>query len=78
MTISVIVKGSRFQAAQAATNRQLPMAFVSQTDNNETIGHIGDQFNDRVVRWYLEDIRAEPGKGFPVGSLLHYQQISVD
>ena len=78
MTISVIVKGGRFVAAQAATIRRLPMAFVRETEHGETIGRIGDQFYERVARWYLEDIRAEPGKGFPAGSLLHYSQISVD
>ncbi len=76
--IHVIVKGTRSQAAQAATNRSLPMTFVTETRLDETVATIEDQFYDQVVSWFIEDIRAEPGKGFPVGSLLSYNQTKVD
>lgn len=71
--ISLIVKGSRFQAASAAASRGIPFAFCGQIYNlePETRGKTGDQFRDKVVAWFVEEPRVAP---YPAGTLLLYTE----
>lgn len=65
--LSLIVKGTRYQAARAAADRGIPFAYVRETDT-ETVGHVDSAHRDRVLAWFTE-----PGAPpYPAGSLLLY------
>jgi hypothetical protein len=66
--LSLIIKGNRFQAARAAADRGVALAFARETRWNETIGTAPNSAYDKVVEWFGEDAW-EPPK---VGSLLCY------
>jgi hypothetical protein len=69
-TISLIVKGNKFQAARAAADLGIPMAFVRETKHNETIGRVHSAWHHEIVNWYNQDVgNFAP---FPIGTLLHY------
>jgi hypothetical protein len=70
MTLSLIVKGNKFQAARAAADRGIGFAFVREVkhgDSVETVGRCGSDQRDKVVRWFAEGSMQAP---FPVGTLL--------
>lgn len=73
MYLQLIIKGDRFQAAHAASQRHIPLAFVREVRHahvHETIGKVGVQFWDVVSKWFGEDIHAP----YPAGTLLHFSQ----
>lgn len=70
MNLILIVKGPKFVAAKAAASRGIPFAFRREK-NGETIGLVGEQFRDKVDRWYGEPPIAPP---YPEGTLLHYSE----
>jgi hypothetical protein len=68
--LSLIVKGSKFAAAQAAADRGVPFVFVREL-SHETVGYTSATMRDKVSAWFQEDLsRSAP---YPVGALLHYQ-----
>jgi hypothetical protein len=68
-TLSLIVKGDRFQAALAAADRGIPAVFVRQIER-ETILQVSGAFRDYVARWFHE-----PGQApFPPGTLLSFAE----
>ena len=71
--LSVIVKGDRFVAAQAAADRGIPAAFAGEWQEGsraETVLHVGEQFTDKVAAWFCE-----PGTApYPVGACLLYSR----
>ncbi len=71
MTIRLIIKGNRFDAAKAASARNIPLVFKRET-TTETIGITGAAFYACITAWFLEDIGQAP---FPCGSLLHYAEL---
>jgi hypothetical protein len=73
MTLRLIVKGSRFAAAQAASHRRVPFVFCRETEHGETCGITSSRFWPDVASWFNEDVtRKAP---YPVGSLLHYSDM---
>jgi hypothetical protein len=67
-TMTIIVKGDKFAAAQAAAARGIPFAFICETQHGETIGRVSLDYRADVLKWFLEP----PGNApFPVGTLLH-------
>ena len=64
--LSVIVKGTKFQAAQAAADRSIPAAFKVET-KGETVLLVGDQHEAKVAAWFCED-------SYPVGACLFYSR----
>jgi hypothetical protein len=68
----LLVKGSKFDAAKAASDRGIPFVFVEEIRNApvylETIGKVDKRFADKVSAWFTE-----PGDApFPEGTLLYY------
>lgn len=63
----LIVKGNRFEAAQAAADRGIPFVFIRELED-VTVGAVGAQFDDLVTAWFHEDGRAP----YPAGSLLSF------
>jgi hypothetical protein len=70
MTISLIVKGNRFEAMVAATQRGIPFVFCEQ-HRDEVVAWTGEQHRDKVVAWFAEAPHAAP---FPVGTLLLFTE----
>ena len=66
--LSVIVKGTKFQAAQAAADRSIPAVFKVET-KGETVLLVGEQHEAKVAEWFCEDSYPAP---YPVGACLFY------
>lgn len=67
--ITMIVKGTKFEAARAAADRGIPFVFFAET-KNETAGKCAPWFMDKVAAWFME-----PGKApYPPGALLLYRE----
>ena len=76
-TLSLIVKGDKFQAAKAASARGIPFVFSHEVrtklhGRTETVGKVGDQFKDVVRAWYHEENSAP----FPIGTLLAWSELT--
>lgn len=67
MSINLIVKGTKQEAAQAASDRSIPFTFIRETTRGETIGKTNVSFY-LVANWFSEDARAP----YPAGTLLHF------
>ena len=70
MNARLIVKGNKFQAARAAAERGLPLAFENENDGL-TVG-LTVSTVDELNAWVCEDTKPAP---FPVGSLLLWTPI---
>lgn len=71
--LTILVKGNRFEAAQAAAARAIPFTFHRETDNGETIGRVATFYLGPVTRWFCgdrPDIRNP--RPAPIGSCLFY------
>ena len=66
--LSLIIKGSKFQAAKAAADRGIPAVFKTET-KGETVLLVGDQHEAKVAVWFCEDSYPAP---YPVGACLFY------
>jgi hypothetical protein len=68
--ISLIIKGSRGEAAAAVANRGIPFVFRNEVGNRtvgiQTVGFTGDQHRDKLARWFAE----QDGAPFPTRTLL--------
>jgi hypothetical protein len=76
MTLSLIVKGDKFQAARAAADRGIGFAFVREVRHEgtvETVGLSGSEQRDKIVRWFGEGTMQAP---FPIGTLLLYTELA--
>lgn len=74
MTIKVLVKGNKFEAAKAAADRNIPFTFLSESierNRAETYGLVPSSSIYLVIEWYTEERPADP-KPFPIGSCLFY------
>jgi len=76
--LSVIVKGTKFQAAQAAADRSIPAVFKVETKGgagssatHETVLLVGEQHEAAVASWFCEDSYPAP---YPVGACLFYSR----
>jgi hypothetical protein len=69
--VYLIVKGNRFEAAQAAAERGVPFVFSRELEH-ETAGCTSDDMWDKAAAWFQEDVACKAP--FPVGSLLHYAE----
>src|SRR2546430_233582 len=67
--LSLIVKGNRFQAAQAAAERGIPAVFKVET-KGETVLLVGEQHEEAVARWFTEPDVVP----YPVGACLFYSR----
>jgi len=68
MTLSLIVKGNRREAAIAAAKHGIPLRVIRQTRWNETVGQAPSAAYSQVVLWFGEDAASAP----KTGSLLSY------
>lgn len=71
--LNLIVKGTRFEAARAASARGVPFVFVNSTRHGETVGVTSDTFWHSIAAWFAEDVAAKPP--YAAGSLLHYASV---
>lgn len=71
--LNLIVKGNRHAAAVAAANRAIPFAFAREVRaaGVQTVGVVGEQHADKVVRWFAH-LDTQP---FPDGTLLLYHTV---
>lgn len=66
--IHVVIRGNRFEAARAAADRKIGLAFDRELRPNETTGRVGDHNHAALLAWF-----SEPGEApFPVGTLLFF------
>lgn len=63
----LVVKGSRFQAARAAADRNVPFVF-DRENGSETLGRSNASI-ESLTRWLCEEPREAP---YPAGALLWY------
>jgi hypothetical protein len=72
----LIIKGDKFQAARAAADRGILLAYVEQVWSKFSPATIGKTNADveRLNAWFVEDKQGPP---FPVGSLLHWGEWNV-
>jgi hypothetical protein len=78
MTISVIVKGNKFQAAKAMADANVPFAYQRELSgpwHAETIGLVGDQFLDTIRDLHHNAKRVEDNGRFEIGSVLVWTQL---
>lgn len=66
--IEVFVKGNRYQASRAASDRGIPFAFTNEHDGITT-GLAPTHYVENVMAWFCEEPRTAP---FPIGTCLHY------
>lgn len=70
--IRLVVNGNRFEAARAAADRGIPLAFETESKTlGHTVGCAPDAARERVVAWYRETVAAP----YPVGALLAHTDI---
>lgn len=72
MTITLIIKGNKEQALAAANKREIKATFLSSDDTQSTYSADPQDMN-KVLKWFCEPGELIPGKGYPVGTLLLYQ-----
>ena len=78
--LHVIVKGTKEQATRAAADRGVPVALVKMRKMRrigsipETVLVVGDQYIDKVARWFAEPGEAKTGYGYPPGTVLFYNE----
>lgn len=71
--LHLIVKGNRYEAAQAASRHRVPFVFCRETKYGETCGITSSTFWTDISCWFIEDAtRKAP---YPTGSLLHYSEL---
>lgn len=73
MRARLIVKGDRFQAAQAAADRGIGFAFENETDIPVSTVGVCDASIDVLNRWICEVRHPAP---FPIGALLLWTPIA--
>jgi hypothetical protein len=81
--LSLLVKGNRFEAAKAASARNIPFVFVREhypqglpRDCIETFGHVSREHWDKVSQWFHgSDTETAP---YAPGTLLHFGTISKE
>lgn len=74
MPLHLIVKGNRYEAAQAATRHRIPFVFCRETAYGETCGITSARFWSDVSGWFIKD--ATHKAPYAVGALLHYNEVS--
>lgn len=70
--LRVVVKGDKFAAARAASERGIPFVFVREVrrhGNVQTVGWIPKAFRDKAAEWLTAPPCSPP---FPDGALLLY------
>lgn len=72
--LSLIIKGNRFQAAKAAAKRGVPMTFVLETLNGETVGRASIEHMDAIRAWYGETCGTQFTDGRLIGDLLLWSE----
>ena len=73
--ITLVVKGNSFQATKAAMDRGIPAALAPyQCQSVETFLECRPEDQEKIFQWFAEPVASEPGKGFPIGSLLFYSE----
>lgn len=75
---SLVVKGNKFQAAKAASDRKIAFAFESET-NEHTIGLSPGSQRQKIYKWSQENIQYEGGSAihnppYPIGALLIWSE----
>ena len=80
-TFTILVKGNQTQAMEAARKHGLTVKHVRTLNNITSLividsggdmhGHVS--VYDVIVRWFTRDEQVSTGVGFPIGTLLHYQ-----
>jgi hypothetical protein len=71
----VLIKGDKFQAANACAERGIPFVFKYEhrpmTDKSfvETSGLVPASFHDEIAKWFISNHDEAP---FPAGTVLHY------
>ena len=67
-TLTLTVKGNRYVAAKAASQRNIPAVFVRELQRaSETVLRVGIQHREKVAKWF-----AEPHTGG--GTLLFFSE----
>jgi hypothetical protein len=70
--LSLVVKGTKFDAAKAAAARRIPFAYrqeIGSPGDKETLGFVGTQYEKEVGTWFVDAPMSPP---FPPGTLLSY------
>jgi len=74
--LNLVVKGTRYDAAKAASARHIPFAFSHETKRGETVGRVATMHLEAVRAWLAEPGEAVAGVGFPPGTLLTFAEIN--
>ena len=74
-TLTLLVKGNRFEAAKAASDRGIPFVFKEEfssghEDIKNTRGVTSEEHRLPVMNWFGENPDKIEGYGFPDGTLL--------
>lgn len=80
-SVTLIVKGNLQEATKACIAHDLPRGTgtrINEDSHDCTVTVLPnkeswDSFAKKITEWYCEPIAVIPGKGFPIGSLLHYR-----
>jgi len=76
--IRLIIKGNRFVAHSMASERGIPFLLRNEIPASQvyseftSVGWTTEENLEKVSKWFVEDTVCKPGKGFAIGSLLHY------
>ncbi len=74
----LIVKGNKFEAANHASARGIPFAFIKEVNSKGTLmtlGEVSIEFDHIIRQWFQEDtenMRFPRYTAFPTGSLLWF------
>lgn len=73
---TVVVKGNRWQAFDAADRHRVDVLGVHSEMEHETV-LLTDAPVERLAQWLAADVYVIPGFGFPVGSALLYSEVKA-
>jgi hypothetical protein len=79
--LSVVVKGTKWDAVRAASERGIPFVFqheVGASDTSSltvTVGEVPESYRDKVAAWFGEPPLDAP---FPLGACLVYSTIRAE
>ncbi len=69
---SLVVKGNRFQAAKAASDRGIAFAFKREVKYGDTVGSSPASQRDKIRLWMDEEVQVNTP--LPIGTLLTYKE----
>jgi hypothetical protein len=70
--LTLLVKGTPAEVSDSAMLRNVPLCNVLAYDGHSATGQVPEGYLSRVLAWYVEPATMLQGKGYPMGTLLHY------